>query len=290
VIAFEGAYHGLGYGPLAACGLKRSWRDAFADQLNPHVSFVPYPRSRQDLDLVLVRVEKSLDRGNVGAVLVEPILGRGGCVVPPPEFLRDLGALSRRAEALLIADEIWTGLGRCGDGLASTSVGALPDLICLGKGLGGGLPISACIGPDAIMHSWRREPNEEVVHTATFHGAPLACAAAIATLDVLAGDGLADRACAVGDRARQTLTAALASVPGVGEVRGAGLMIGVELRSASVALAVQRSLLEAGYIVTLGGLGGEVLIVTPALTIAEALLDAFAVVLRGLLEKAPDAR
>jgi 4-aminobutyrate aminotransferase/(S)-3-amino-2-methylpropionate transaminase len=86
------------------------------------------------------------------------------------------------------------------------------------------------------------------------------------------------------------LTAALASVPGVGEVRGAGLMIGVELRSASVALAVQRSLLEAGYIVTLGGLGGEVLIVTPALTIAEALLDAFAVVLRGLLEKAPDAR
>jgi len=290
VIAFEGAYHGLGYGPLAACGLKSSWRDAFADQLNPHVSFVPYPRSRGDLDEVLARVEKSLDRGNVGAVLVEPILGRGGCVVPPPEFLRDLGALSRRAEALLIADEIWTGLGRSGDSLASTSVGALPDLVCLGKGLGGGLPISACIGPDAIMQSWRREANEEVVHTATFHGAPLACASALATLDVLAGDRLADRARAVGDRARQRLTDALASVPGVGEVRGAGLMIGVELRSASVTLAVQRALLEAGYIVTLGGLLGEVLIVTPALTIAEPLLDAFAAALRGLLEKAPHAR
>jgi 4-aminobutyrate aminotransferase/(S)-3-amino-2-methylpropionate transaminase len=290
VIAFEGAYHGLSYGPLAACGLKRSWRDAFADQLNPHVSFVPYPRALRDLDQVLTRVEKSLDQGNIGAVLVEPILGRGGCVVPPPEFLRDLMALTRRAEALLIADEIWTGLGRSGDFLASTSMGIVPDLVCFGKGLGGGLPISACVGPDAIMQSWRREANEEVVHTATFHGAPLACATAIVTLDVLAADRLGERARAVGDRARQKLTSALASVPGVGEVRGEGLMIGVELRSASVSLVVQRALLEAGYIATLGGLSGEVLIVTPALTIAETLLDGFVTVLRGLLEGATPGR
>jgi 4-aminobutyrate aminotransferase-like enzyme len=287
VIAFEGAYHGLGYGPLAVCGLKKSWREAFADQLNPHVSFVPYPRVPRDLDFVLSQVEKALDEGNVGAALVEPVLGRGGCVVPPPTFLRELAALTKKAEALLIADEIWTGLGRSGDWLASTAMGALPDLVCLGKGLGGGLPISACIGPDAIMQSWRRDAGEEVVHTATFHGAPLACATAVATLDVLAADGLAERARAVGDKARQALTNALAPVPGVGEVRGAGLMIGVELRSASVALAVQRALLEAGYIVTLGGLAGEVLIVTPALTIAEGLLEGFTAALRGLLEGPP---
>jgi 4-aminobutyrate aminotransferase/(S)-3-amino-2-methylpropionate transaminase len=287
VIAFEGAYHGLGYGPLAACGLKQSWRRAFADQLNPHVAFVPYPRAGRDLDQTLSLVEKGLDEGRVGAVLVEPILGRGGCVVPPAAFLRELAALTKKAEALLVADEIWTGLGRSGEVLASAAMGALPDLICFGKGLGGGLPISACVGPDAIMQAWRRDVDEEVVHTATFHGAPLACATAIATLDVLAADRLVERARVVGDRARQGLTNALARVPGVGEIRGAGLMIGVELRSASVALTVQRSLLEAGYIVTLGGLAGEVLVVTPALTIAETLLEGFTAALRGLLEGAP---
>ena len=289
VIAFEGAYHGLGYGPLAACGLKKSWREAFSDQLNPHVAFVPYPRAPRDLDLVLSGVKKALDRGNVGAVLIEPILGRGGCVVPPPTFLRDLAALTKKAEALLVADEIWTGLGRSGDWLASAAMGALPDLVCFGKGLGGGLPISACVGPDAIMQAWRRDADEEVVHTATFHGAPLACATAIATLDVLSADRLPARARRLGDRARQALTSALASVPGVGEVSGAGLMIGVELRSATVALAVQRSLLQAGYIVTSGGRAGEVLIVTPALSIAESLLDGFIAALSGLLEGAPHA-
>ena len=287
VIAFEGAYHGLGYGPLAACGLKGSWREAFADQLNPHVSFVPYPRAVRDLDGALSRVKKALDEGNIGAVLVEPILGRGGCIVPPPGFLRQLAALTKSAEALLVADEIWTGLGRSGDLVASTAMGVMPDLICLGKGLGGGLPIAACVGSDAVMQSWRRDPNEEVVHTATFHGAPLACATAIATLDVLAVDRLAERARRVGERARLVLTNALAPVPGVGEVRGAGLMIGVELGSPSVGLAVQRALLEAGYIVTLGGRAAEVLIVTPALTIDENLFDGFAVALRDLLERAP---
>ena len=283
VVAFEGAYHGLGYGPLAVCGLKRSWRDAFLDQLNPHVTFVPYPRTARDLDATLSDVERALERGNVGAVLVEPILGRGGCVVPPPSFLRDLAVLTRGAEALLVADEIWTGLGRCGHVLASVAMGVVPDLICFGKGLGGGLPISACVGADAIMQAWRREPSEEVVHTATFHGAPLACATALATLEVLEAERLAERSRAVGERARHALTSALSSVPGARDVRGAGLMIGVDLGSSSAALAVHRALLEAGYIVTLGGLAGEVLMVTPALTVAETLLDGFASALRGLL-------
>jgi 4-aminobutyrate aminotransferase-like enzyme len=284
VIAFEGAYHGLGYGPLAVCGLKKSWREAFADQLNPHVGFVPYPQSAAHGADVLGRVEKELDRGNVGAVLVEPILGRGGAIVPPDGFLRELVALAHRFDAICIADEIWTGLGRSGDMLASVAAGAMPDIICLGKGLGGGLPISACVGSDDVMQAWRREPNQEVVHTATFHGAPLACATALATIEVLAADHLAERARKVGDAWQKALSGALAVVPGVRAVRGAGFMIGVDLGSASVALAVMRSLLEAGYIVTLGGLAGEVLMLTPALTIAEPLLEGFTVFLRGLLE------
>jgi 4-aminobutyrate aminotransferase/(S)-3-amino-2-methylpropionate transaminase len=292
VVAFEGSYHGLGYGPLAACGLKSSWREAFADQLNPHVSFAPYPVSTGDLDASLSRVKRALDGGEIGAVLVEPILGRGGVVVPPPAFLAELRSLTTRSGALLVADEIWTGLGRSGSWLASVESrdadgrSPVPDIICLGKGLGGGLPISACVGADEVMQAWRRDPSKEVVHTATFFGAPLACAAALATLEVLRAERLDERAHDVGERARRALAVSLASVPGAGEVRGSGLMIGVALGNEATALAVQRSLLAAGYIVTLGGLSGEVLVLTPPLTIAERLLEGFTTTLVGLLETA----
>src|SRR5258706_2060452 len=141
VVAFDGSYHGLEYGPLAVCGLRKSWREAFADQLNAHVAFAIYPRSARDLDESLSQVKAALEAGDVGAVLVEPILGRGGCVVPPPDFLTELRGLTRRAGALLIADEIWTGLGLAGHVLHTTAAGVLPDLVCLGKGLGGGLPL-----------------------------------------------------------------------------------------------------------------------------------------------------
>jgi len=290
VVAFEGAYHGLGYGPLAACGLKKSWREAFADQLNPHVVFAPYPGASSDVDESLSRVEKALRGGGIGAVLVEPVLGRGGIVVPPLGFLGDLRSLARREGALFIADEVWTGLGRSGHFLASLAADVLPDLICLGKGLGGGMPISACVGADEVMQAWRRDPSQEVVDTATFFGAPLACATAIATLDALRAGKLDERARSVGERTKRALANALESVPGVGEVRGAGLMIGVALGTESTALAIQRSLLEAGYIVTLGGSRGEVLILTPPLTIAESLLEGFTATFRGLLEGAAEPR
>jgi 4-aminobutyrate aminotransferase-like enzyme len=137
------------------------------------------------------------------------------------------------------------------------------------------------------MRAWRREPSREVVHTATFFGSPLACAAALATLDVLRAERLDDRARQVGDRARGALAVSLASVPGAGEVRGAGLMIGIALGNEATALAVQRALLAAGYIVTLGGLSSEVLVLTPPLTIAEPLLEGFTTTLLGLLDGVP---
>lgn len=284
VVAFEGGYHGLGYGPLAALGLAPPWREAFAAQLNPHASFAPYPASTEAADVSLTTVKAALAKGNVGAVLVEPILGRGGVIVPPAGFLAELAAIARRAGALLVADEIWTGLGRSGAMLASVAAGVVPDLVCLGKGLGGGLPISACIGSDEVMQAWRREPAKAVVHTATFHGAPLACATAIATLDAIRAQKLEARAAEVGARFAESLAGTLAGVPGLGEVRGRGLMVGVPLGSGRTALTVQRELLEAGYLTTTGGMAGDVLVLTPALTIAEDLLDGFVAVLRGILE------
>lgn len=279
IVAFEGAYHGLGYGPLAALGLARAWRAPFAEQTNPHVSFCPYPGAPAELDASLTQVEAALRKGNVGAVLVEPILGRGGVIVPPKGFLAELRTLAHREGALLIADEIWTGLGRSGAILASVEEGTVPDLVCLGKSLGGGLPISACIGSAEVMEAWAREPDKLVVHTATFHGAPLACATALAFLETLQNEELDVRTKTLGEALRREL----AHIPGVAEVRGRGLMVGIRLDEAEVPI-VQRALLEAGYLTTLGGRAGEILVLTPALTIEEKLLDAFVSQLRSTLK------
>lgn len=274
VIAFRGAYHGLGYAPLAACGLRSSYREPFAAQLSPHVTFAPYPANEGELEPAFDAIEAACRAGNVGAVLVEPILGRGGCVVPPAGFLSTVGEIARRHGALVIADEIWTGLGRAGTTLRSKAAGLEPDVICLGKGLGGGVPISACIAPDAIMSSWARD--DEVIHTSTHAGNPLACAAAIATLDTLRFRKLPQRAGDVGARFAQALQSVLSKHDcAEGAVRGAGLMLGIAPGSVARAARLGRALLERGYIVLAGGEARDVLTLTPPLTIAEAQLDGF---------------
>jgi 4-aminobutyrate aminotransferase/(S)-3-amino-2-methylpropionate transaminase len=274
VVAFRGAYHGLSYAPLAACGLRESYREPFTAQLGAHVTFAAYPASEEDAAHALSDVRAALTSGNVGAVLVEPVLGRGGCVVPPPGFLRDLANLAREHGALLIADEIWTGLGRTGSMLRVTAENVTPDIVCLGKGLGGGFPMSACIGSDAVMRSWRREP--EVVHTSTFAGTPFAAATSIALLDVLSRERLVQRSAEMGARWLTAIQTAVAAVPGVAAVRGAGCMIGVDLGPhPGAASRAARRLLERGYIVSTGGGGREIVVLTPALNTAEPLLFDF---------------
>jgi 4-aminobutyrate aminotransferase/(S)-3-amino-2-methylpropionate transaminase len=282
VLAFRGAYHGLSYGPLAACGLRDSYRTPFAEQLNARVSFVAYPADDAAAAQALDEARSLLAGGDIGAVLVEPILGRGGVVVPPAGFLVSLAQLAREKGALLILDEIWTGLGRAGSMLRSVADGVVPDVVCLGKGLGGGLPVSACVGTEAVMLAWRREP--EVVHTSTFAGAPLACAAAIATLDVLSRERLVARSAEVGGRFRDALRAALEGVRGIAGVRGEGLMIGIDLgpRPGAASQAMLR-LLERGYLVSTGGGGREVVVLTPPLNIAESLLTEFVATAREVL-------
>ena len=282
VIAFEGAYHGLSYGPLAACGYRATFREPFSAQLSPHVRFVPFPARADDVDAALDALDRALAAGDVGAVLIEPVLGRGGCIPAPARFLGEVATRARGAGALLVADEIWTGLGRAGAMLAAVDDGVVPDLVCLGKGLGGGMPLSACVGSDAVMRAWSKAP--EIVHTATFHGAPLACATGIALLDAVRADRLAERAATVGTSFREALRERLLELPSVRGVRGRGLMIGVELGSAALALAVARDLLASGWIVLTGGVRGDVLTLTPALTIAEPLLDAFVAALHAAVE------
>jgi 4-aminobutyrate aminotransferase/(S)-3-amino-2-methylpropionate transaminase len=274
VIACRGAYHGLGYGPLSACGLRPSYREPFAAQLNPRVSFVAYPDALERGAAVLDEIARLLAaaENDVGAILIEPVLGRGGVVVPPPGFLAELERLAHEHGALLIADEIWTGLGRSGAWLRSVADGARPDLICLGKGLGGGLPLSAVVGRRSVMAAWRRA--EEVVETSTFAGAPLACATALATLDALGREQLVERSARLGAAWREDIASALREVKRVA-VRGAGLMLGLDLGAHSgAAVAAVRSLLESGYIASTGGGAREVVVLTPPLTIAERQLEA----------------
>ncbi len=281
IVAFEGAYHGLGYAPLAACGLRSSYRAPFAEQLNPHVAFVPYPTGPEGEKASLAAVEAALRSAPTGAVLFEPILGRGGMRVARAEFIHALCELAHQFRALAIADEIWTGVGRSGSTLRTLELSAPVDLICIGKALGGGLPISACLGTDDVMQAWARA--DEVVHTSTFSGAPLACAAALATLDAVKFKRLPARSRELGDTLIGALRDAVGSHPAVAEIRGEGLMVGVELRTEADAAKCAAKLLQKGYIVLRGGVSGEVLTLTPSLTIDESVLVGVAGALRDAL-------
>jgi len=270
VLAFDGAYHGMSYAPLAACGFRASFREVFREQLSSHVVFAPYPSANVGLSEVLEAVERLLEAGNIGAILVEPLLGRGGVLVPPAGFLVKLAELGRAHAALLIADEIWTGIGRSGAILASVADGVVPDLICIGKGLGASFPISACIGSDAVMRAWAR--GGDVIHTSTHAGAPIGCAAALATLDEVLRAELPMRAAELGARLTKALEEELGGLHNVVQVRGRGLIVGVELSSGALGLAAHKQLLERGYLATVGGSAGEVLVFTPPLTITRDVL------------------
>jgi 4-aminobutyrate aminotransferase-like enzyme len=282
ILAFEGGYHGLGYGPLAVCGYNEKFRAPFSAQLNPHVVFARYPDAQTSLHAAITAIEHAWQgHHEIGAVLVEPVQGRGGVVVPPRELFTALSSLCERRGALLIVDEVLTGLGRTGAMFASVAAGARPDLICLGKALGGGLPVSACLGRAEVMACWG-DPGSEALHTGTFFGNPLGCAAALATLGVIENDALCARAADLG----QWLLDQLRTRVGrrVQDVRGCGLLIGIELDTGAAGLRLVRALLERGYIVLPAGSDARVVSLTPPLTIAKPLLEGFLETLTDALD------
>lgn len=282
VVAFEGSYHGLSHGPLAATGLKESFRSPFVGQTGAFVRFAPYPVTSAMLSSVLHLVRDAMASRDVGAILVEPILGRGGVVVPPEAFLHELAAIAHSHGALLIADEIWTGIGRSGVPLESSRTHARADIVCVGKALGAGHAISACIGSGASMDAWGAHGGA-TLHTATHFGAPPACAAALAVLERLRHPGFLDEV----ERRGNVLRAAIHEHCGarIRAVRGRGMMVGVELEGgAAVSIAVCQRLLRRGFIVLTGGPAGNVLTLTPSLVMGELLFEPFAVALAEALE------
>lgn len=276
VVAFEGGYHGLGMGALDLTW-RRDFKDPFAARLPAgRTAFARYG----DADDVM-RAAATLDVP-VGAVIVEPVQGRGGEVVPPDGFLR---ALRERCDAegwLLIADEVYTGFGRTGRWFGVEHDGVVPDLLCLAKGLASGMPISACVGRAEVMDAWPASTGE-ALHTQTFLGHPPSCAAALASLQVIEDEKLVDHAARVGARALAWLREATVSDARVRECRGRGLMIGIECARPELAHTACAAALARGVILLPSGEGGRVLSITPALGIGEdVLLGALAQVIGAL--------
>jgi 4-aminobutyrate aminotransferase-like enzyme len=283
VIAFEGGYHGLTLGALSATS-RPHFRRPFFERLYPGVAICPFPDLLRDGDAVgkaLATVERALTSGGpngdpVGAMIIEPVQGRAGARVAPHGFMPALSRLAREAGVLLIADEILTGMGRCGAYFASERVGLRPDIICVGKALGGGLPLSACLAPPAIMDAWPASTGE-AIHTSTFLGHPLACAAGEAVLQALHTEAVLQRADVLGGRLVVDLRESLAGETGVADVRGLGLLIGVEFasgpsRTPSVGRAarVAEAALERGLLLLPAGDHGHVLELTPPVDLTEA--------------------
>ncbi len=294
VIAFEGAYHGLGYGALNATH-REHFRGPFRSQLREFGHFVPFPVAADVGRLKLKsgqieprhlgcdEVEKSLRqifrREKIGAILVEPVQARGGINIPPPEFLPMLRKLCDQHGALLILDEIYTGFGRTGEWFACEHSGVIPDLICLGKALTGGFPLSACIGRADIMDAAWPASDGEAIHTSTFLGHPVGCAMSLAQIAEIHRRNFVRRSAKLGDFLLSELeTFQVSGFRFQVSARGLGLMAGIELTLPNGKPATERALnavkamLHRGYIFLPEGEHGNVISFTPPLTITRAQL------------------
>lgn len=286
VIAFSGGYLGRSSGVIGMNGKSR-FRDASG--IAPDAHFLPYPYTYRwplgpDAEagagaLALVRHAIEDPASGVGlpaAIVVESVQGNGGIVIPPDGFLAGLRELATRHDIVLIFDEVQCGFGRAGRTWASEHWGVVPDLMTTGKGIGGGLAVSAVVGRAAVMSHWT--PG---THTSTFMANAVNLTAGSAAIGVMRDERLAERSATLGARALTRLQEALADEPSVGEVRGLGLFIGIEVvtdresRTADAArtAAIRHAAFGRGVVLGVGGSFENVIKLCPPLTIEEALLD-----------------
>jgi acetylornithine/N-succinyldiaminopimelate aminotransferase len=252
IVVMDKAFHGRTLATLSATG-NRKVQKGF-EPLVPGFVRVPFN------DIEAVRKVAAVDR-NIVAVLVEPIQGEGGINISSLQYLRDLREICDRQGWLFMVDEVQCGLGRTGRWFVYQHAGVLPDVMPLAKGLGSGLPIGACLARGAAAQVF--EPGN---HGSTFGGNPLACAAALATLEIIEEEGLLENAARMGERLLSGLREQLAGVRGVAEIRGHGLMIGIELDRPCGVLASRA--LEEGMLVNVTM--DNVVRLLPALVIGEA--------------------
>jgi 4-aminobutyrate aminotransferase-like enzyme len=275
VITFGGAYPGRSVGALRWAG-KRAYREQFGVAAEAH--FIPYPDPFRSpwaagadpgpVSLGLLEHALTDPASGVeppGCVIVEPIQGNGGVVVPPAGFLAGVRELCDRTGTVLVFDEIQCGFGRSGRMWATEHEGVVPDLMTVGKGIGGGLALGAIVGREDLMTTW--EPDAV---TSTFLANSLNLSAGCAAIDVLREQGLVERSAQLGTHVLERLRSELQNAD---DVRGRGLFVGIELADADIASAAQRALRDRGVLVGRGGRSGNVLILAPPLVIEEGVLD-----------------
>ncbi len=283
VIAFLGAFHGRSMGALSLTASKAIQRRGFAPFM-PGVYHAPYPQTyrfngsadqcaAESLafisDQILVHL---IAPDEVAAIVVEPIQGEGGYVVPPPAFLQGLRELTSHHGMLLVVDEVQSGMGRTGKMFASEHFGLKADIVNIAKGIASGLPLGVTCARAAVM-DW--PPG---AHASTFGGNPVSCAAANATIALLKG-GLVDNAAVVGEHLMNGLRALQATHPIIGDVRGKGLMIGIELvrdrvtkeRAVEERNALVQAMFRRGVLVL--GAGKNALRLAPPLVFTRAQAD-----------------
>lgn len=237
IIAFRGGFHGRTLGSLSLTASKSKYRRGFGPLL-PGVSHATYG----DLDSIEELFATLTAPSDVAAIVVEPVLGEGGYIVPPPDFLPGLRALCNLHGILLCFDEVQTGMGRTGKMFAAEHTAVVPDILLVAKGIASGMPLGAMMAPSDIM-TWPAGS-----HGSTIAGNPVAIAAGLATIALLE-DGLVASSARVGHSLKKMLATKLAGVAGVTDVRGLGLMIGVELDSHDRAGALAQLCFRRGLLV-----------------------------------------
>jgi len=285
IIAFIGAFHGRTYGALSVTASKATYRRGMGPLL-PGVHHIRYPYcfrycthpSGALCDLVERELEllfaTTTSPDTVAAILVEPVQGEGGYVVPPASFMPMLRRVCDEHGILLIADEVQSGFGRTGRMFAVEHSGVEPDIMCVAKALGNGMPIAATIARHRVMRAWH-----EGEHGSTFGGNPVACAAAVAVIQTLSRERIPERAERLGRKVMERARGWQEDMPAFADLRGLGLMIGLEfMQGGTPATAlvdrIAAGALARGLLVLSCGIDGNVIRLIPPLTIPEPELDA----------------
>jgi 4-aminobutyrate aminotransferase len=295
-VGFLGGFHGRTMGSLSFTSSKYTQQKGFAPTM-PGVTHVPYPnpyrplfvgadQGKAVLDYLALLFERNLPPTEIAAMLIEPLQGEGGYLWPPDGFLAGLRAICDEHGILLIFDEVQSGVGRTGRMWACEHSGVRPDILTSAKGLGSGLPIGAIVAKKKYMDQWKRG-----AHGNTFGGNPLSCGAALATLDLVQSEYMANAA-RVGDHFIQRLRALQRDYPCIGEVRGRGLMIGMELVEPDAERTPARALCER--LVTRGFYNGLLLLACgvstvrfmPPLCVTTAEVDEAVDIVRVSLDEA----
>jgi acetylornithine/N-succinyldiaminopimelate aminotransferase len=267
MVAFHNSYHGDTHGSLSVTG-REVYRNPFMPLL-PDVTFLDFNNVSQ-LGMI---------GAGTAAVILEPIQGEGGIVEANPEWLAMVRKRCDETGTLLIFDEIQSGFGRTGKLFAFMHYGIVPDILCMAKAMGGGLPIGGFASSSSIFEAFRKNPP--LNHVTTFGGHPLSCAAAKANLEVLLRPGVMDRAAEIGEKVRSELKG-----PGIVEVRGKGAMLGLQLESFDLTRKTVQYAIEEGVLLGWTLHSDTLIRLAPPLIMEDSLLDDVLQIIKKCLEKA----